>query len=679
MQVRTNPEKRLVIWNKLTNLRTATEPPIGGDWEESGTTTYGAGQFGTAFSNTGLNNRIRRLDKFSDTGFKLERGTIDLWSQWNAFVSEKFIVDLSSNSQTNFLLQILIQSDGKIFFSVGKSGSSTSTTSSVLSTATWYHIVCQWDTAGIESGSNILRIYINGSLDGTSDTAISVDNASASESFHIGSSRLNADDIDGFIDNLKVYNFVNIDARSNITEGDRDITGTNIQINKNKLLVSWQGFNDDGGKANIGTDYTEFGTVVYSAGKFGTGYDNTGGGDNYLISDVFWDDAGVTIEQGTVEKWFQINDQTPAANYVLLHMFGAGNQGVFIQVLTSGSLRILINRGDVAPSPDVLYALSNLTINTWYHLGMVWDSAGIDGTTDTLRMYIDNVDVGSTTEALGTNTASAASGIQISRFSTSSGFSWQSKIDNFKIYNYAKTNFDSFQSEGIDSISNLHFNPDEKLTGWNKLNDASGQSVIGEDITYTGAPSFVACKYKQGPDIDTNGKYADMSHVPGQKGTVEIWIKPHFNFEGVADAYFIDADSTGVRASLFFDSSEDDFSFGLFEGGTGYVVTSTGIVFSIDDVIHLAGVWDTDGIQGTTDRTRLYVNGVLEASSTGAIATITQTGIRLGNRNALDLNADSVIEDFKISNYAITEFKDRDQQEIMDVSKNPEHYLKGIY
>ena len=680
MQVRTNPEKRLVIWNKLEDLQTATNPPIGGQWDESGTTLYGTGEFGTCFSNTGLNTRIRRLDKFTDTGFILERGTIDLWVKWNAFTGGTYVIDLAIDTQTNFLLSIFMQADGKILFSAGKTGDSTTALSSVLTTGSFFHITCQWDINGIEGGANILRIYIDGSLDGTSDTAILIDNTSASESFHIGSSRLNADDIDGFIDNLKCYNFVNADARTNTTEGDRNVTGTNIQLNKNELLVSWLTFNNDG-IAEFGPNYNEFGTVVYSAGQFGDAYDNTATGNNYLISSVFWDNF-MSLDKGTIEFWVNFDTLSPPApNVVFYHFFGPGSQSGVCFLSSNGIMTFGINKGDFSPgNVNLDFDTSSLSTGVWYHFAYVYNINGIDGGSNKVRLYFDGALSLSDNTSYGTTADNAISGFQISRFSNINGRSITGLFDNLKISNFDKTNFATRLSEGVERLSEFRFNPDEKLVLWHKINDASGQSVIGEGATYTGTHTFAACKFKQGSDITAGTEYIDIEQFPGQKGTVEIWIKTHFDDTANEQNYFIDSpiDSL-VRVHMRY-SSDTEFHFGLFYAGTGYEINTTDIAFSTNDVIHLAGVWDTDGIQGTSDRTRLYVNGVLEASATGAIATLTQTSIRLG-RNPINIGtfANAVIEDFKLYNYAITEFKDRDQQEIMDIAKNPEHYLKGMY
>ncbi len=672
MEIKTNPQKRLVIWNKLTDLKASLNPPIGGQWVETGTTSYGEGEFDTCLSNDGSANNIERTDKFTDTGFILERGTIDLYAKWNAFTGGTYVIDLAIDTQTNFLLSIFMQADGKILFSVGKSGDSTSALSSVLSTGQFYHIVCQWDKDGIDGGSNILRINIDESLDGTSDTAILIDNTSASESFHIGSSRLNADEIDGFIDNLKCYNFINDDAITNTTEGDRNITGTNIQINKDELLLldNRLGSESEVNKSVIGVNGVTAGTPSFTSTIFGTGIDVD-------AATKLADFLKCPELKGTIEGYWKphYDSSSTATAYIIgSPSYSAGRIG--FRYNSSTELLFFIGAGGGAA---LLFTSGHShSIDDEIHLAIVWDENGIDGGSDTMRIYTDGDLSASTTTAIP---SIDQTGIRTGnhRDNLSFNFNANAVLSNFKYSNYAKTDFSDRLFPGIDRVSEFRFDPNKTLQLWNKLNDGSGQSIVGPDSTVNGSPSFVACKYKQGPDIDANTKYVDISKVPGQKGTVEIWIKPHFSQAGGTDAYFIDASSTGVRVSLLFDSSENDFSFGLFEGGTGYVVTSAGVTFAIDEVIHIAGVWDTDGIQGGNDRTQLYINKLLVASSTGAIATITQTGVRIGNRNALDLDADSVIEDYKLSNYAITEFKDSEQQELMNVERLPSYYLQGIY
>ena len=75
--------------------------------------------------------------------------------------------------------------------------------------------------------------------------------------------------------------------------------------------------------------------------------------------------------------------------------------------------------------------------------------------------------------------------------------------------------------------------------------------------------------------------------------------------------------------------------------------------------------WDYDGIDNTSDKLRLYVNGEIGLTSNSAtLANAAQTNIRLGNNDNNNGYANGVIDNFKVYNYAKTDFSDRNIEQI---------------
>lgn len=185
----------------------------------------------------------------------------------------------------------------------------------------------------------------------------------------------------------------------------------------------------------IGEKFSEFGTPVYAPGKVGNAYDNTGGGDNYLISNNFWD-TFMDLDKGTMRFWVNFPSLTPP-NQVIVHMFGNGSEGILINV-NLGELVCGLSRG-VAPTCKVRFPLAPLTINTWYRVKFVYDINGIDGGSNILQLYRDNVLIDTHDNVPSGSSGTAQGGFQISRFSSSNGFSFTGKLDEVEAFNFANT------------------------------------------------------------------------------------------------------------------------------------------------------------------------------------------------------------------------------------------------
>ena len=146
--------------------------------------------------------------------------------------------------------------------------------------------------------------------------------------------------------------------------------------------------------------------------------------------------------------------------------------------------------------------------------------------------------------------------------------------------------------------------------------------VFGNAATLTGGP-YGVCDRIHNIVLDNLPSYFNPEH-----GTVEVWYmqtadpveydhNPHRVFGG----------SYGLGSGMGFQSAvtygEGRFHFGLGFGGTGTSVYShdDGVVgHNISEYngtwIHLAGVWDRAGIEGTADTMHLYLDGQVVASTT---------------------------------------------------------------
>ncbi|MCA9965380.1 MAG: cadherin-like domain-containing protein [Anaerolineales bacterium] len=220
------------------------------------------------------------------------------------------------------------------------------------------------------------------------------------------------------------------------------------------------------------------------------------------------------------------------------------------------------------------------------------------------------------------------------------------------------------------------------LIMWNKLGSDSEvtHSEFGPNLDfYTGGywvhvpgqRAYVPGKFGQA--ITLSGSYFstvrvhnlvlnDLSnYIDPEQGTVEAWyyqkaIPVPYNY-GV---YRIFDGAYGLDAGMAFDvyGSPDQMRFALGFGAASYVTISYDLAnIPNNEWIHVAAVWDRQGIGGSAETMRLYVNGTSVAASTDSswgTAVGSQADIAGGN----DANiADKFyLDNMRIWDYARTDF-----------------------
>ena len=105
-------------------------------------------------------------------------------------------------------------------------------------------------------------------------------------------------------------------------------------------------------------------------------------------------------------------------------------------------------------------------------------------------------------------------------------------------------------------------------------------------------------------------------YLNSERGTIEAW------FQQVNDpvpfqrgVYRIFDGGFGLASGLGFESLQDGLHFNVAFGGT-FIDVAHNISAQNGSWIHIAGVWDRGGINGSADTVRLYVDGSVVASST---------------------------------------------------------------
>ena len=177
--------------------------------------------------------------------------------------------------------------------------------------------------------------------------------------------------------------------------------------------------------------------------------------------------------------------------------------------------------------------------------------------------------------------------------------------------------------EGFDVID---INPVPEMTLWNKLGSADEvvNSEIGPDGTIVGTVNFNNdVMFDKGATPkgrgDGNGIDFPTTVVDPEKGTVEMWAE----FYGPPVAYshgvygFVNTGHwTHNVVAFYWHNVDSKIDMTLQFNGTIRGATFTGFSPPLDEPVHLAFVWDRNGIAGTGDYMRIYVDGVVVATNT---------------------------------------------------------------
>jgi hypothetical protein len=155
-------------------------------------------------------------------------------------------------------------------------------------------------------------------------------------------------------------------------------------------------------------------------------------------------------------------------------------------------------------------------------------------------------------------------------------------------------------------------------------------------------------------------------HLNPHRGTIEVWHRqvedPVPFSHGV---YRIFDGSYGLGSGMTFTSeyvqgqSKALLLFGLEFGGS-YTLLQHDISPHNGNWIHLAGVWARDGIDGSADKLRLYVNGnVVAATTVAAWGSTVGPRAGIGGGNDASIANKFALDNLKVFDSALTDFSHR--------------------
>jgi hypothetical protein len=195
--------------------------------------------------------------------------------------------------------------------------------------------------------------------------------------------------------------------------------------------------------SEIGANYIEAGTTLYTDGYYSGGVKGSTGGNQI---DLQIQNILANSNEGACSFWCRPDSGYTTASQIFLFSTQTASQAQIQIEISSGNMRARIGvwGGSVV---NLTYSLTNFTQGVWSNVGLVWKAAGIGGGSDTIRFYHNGAQVAQTTTVYttaaftsGTNSSIAGRSGQPTNYPR-----WS--FSNFKIWNIEKTNFSNYQHE----------------------------------------------------------------------------------------------------------------------------------------------------------------------------------------------------------------------------------------
>jgi hypothetical protein len=193
------------------------------------------------------------------------------------------------------------------------------------------------------------------------------------------------------------------------------------------------------------------GNPAYVPGVFGNAL--TIGSGSYFSEErehtVVWNNVNnyLSPDRGTISVWFKQNASPVGFSYGVYRIFdGAYGLGTGIGLASEASTGMLGFGMDFGGSYSGVSSDISSYNGTWIHLGAVWDRAGINGSGDKIRLYINGNVAASTSDGSWGNVVGSQADIGGGNDQDIAG---KFAIDNLQVFDTAMTDFSGRFIEAI--------------------------------------------------------------------------------------------------------------------------------------------------------------------------------------------------------------------------------------
>jgi hypothetical protein len=634
---------------------------------------------GTEDNNDKFSNYSMSFDGSSETinlgdsdTFSFGNGSTDsplsfsIWINLSTLSTPHCVINKQTSS-SNGEYKIYILTSGKIYIELANNGGEANGARGIqsgtnLSINQWYHLTFTYDGRGGSTAYDGMNLYINGSLDSSTDwsylsyTAMNNTNADLILGDLITGGS-NTYDFQGKIDHFCIFDYALSQAQVTQLYGSSSTgVGNPMAITNGRKPVAYYPIGDY--SAYNGTEY-----LVANSAVSDYVFDFSGSNQNINLGN----DA--SLYPGTSDMsysfWFKSDSFSGYKTIFLqgaanLNVLNQGDKAVFITTL-GDELRVFVasNTGGFGNDSNNAFDTSNanFVVNQWYHIVFTLDRDG-----DAV-IYINGVS--NVTQAV----KSSSAGVDIVDTDNSIiggvAYDFDGQISNFQIFNtvLSSNNVETLYNNGLPYTGTQP--QAANLKGWWKLDasatfDGSNFSIPDDSSnSNTGTSSGMTASNlvqsnlnilspysRYALDFDAaSSEYIDCgndSSLSPSNFTFSVWAKSDL--------------SNGSWVSKF---SSENYGFGIY-GGVIFLNIKTsagwgGLSLTASSYL-TADKWHN--IVGTYDETNLkiYVDGNLSGtlSKTGPI-TYSSRNTRIGNlegTSALDFNGS--LSNVSIWNAALT-------------------------
>jgi len=405
------------------------------------------------------------------------------------------------------------------------------------------------------------------------------------------------------------------------------------------------------------TSSSFLGSPDWTTGKYGSALNFQNSGDYLSIAD----NSLLKPSNITVEAWVY-----PTTNFVNWTAIatkttnGSWSDGYgLVKSGTGNIIRFFVNNYNSGSSGD-----ATLALNTWSHVAGTYDGS-------TIKLYVNGTLINSA--SYSTPLTNSTQPLLIGRGAGSNGYRWIGKIDDIRIYNYARSAEQIRQDMAGTSNPNtssgsilpqpiLHWKLDEgKGT---TINDSSSNNYTGT-IGCAGTGCTLPTWKNDGKinkavyfyDVDPNRIYItrspiNISSTTGSKMTWTTWIKPNATQNG--GGWFL---RNGNGADQNYGLNLGALSNGYYRlSFTGYdttfrTITTTNYIIPASQWSHLAVTYS----QG--EWIKVYVNGEFKEQVTWSYSPTVQSTSEFaigGHQGSTGQRFNGYLDEFKVYNSELT-------------------------
>lgn len=471
----TDSNKKLILWNKLGSTEEVESSLVGVDGaENTGSETYADCKFGKGLS---VPNYTDTEDVHFDIAIDKGKMTIDLW--WKANMAHTgaggqapFMweyVPPAGRATAGNVIVLFRGNDGDWDLINYRTTGGTITHSYddtfAVNDIKHYRIIISED-AEPSIGNDRCAFYIDGVRATRKNGTAGIDESETTEIASTG--RLTIGNVDasfgagrggrGIFDNVKIWNYANVDFSDTEIEYPLKVNGTNISTNPLKQLLLWNTLSstENTQDSMIGINGEEISSPSYASGKFGNGLSVP----TYNITDAVRFGAMELPDTITIDFWYKPDVDSSAITFpTFIHFYP-----VVGGTTTSGDIRIIYT----VPNQQWYMLIYNGSTNTFLYddtftAGDEINIRAIFSTTtqdaiggDRTALFINGTRMTLSVLSTGDETTTIPNmGVSLRMYVGNLGFTtgrgMEGVIDNIKLWNYANVDFSGIEvQEPID-------------------------------------------------------------------------------------------------------------------------------------------------------------------------------------------------------------------------------------